>query len=111
MKRDFNWSVLDSILQFNATKPQCAAMLETSDDTIDRRIKKEYGLTFEQYKETKLGLTKIKLQQKAIQLAVGGNAVMLIFCLKNLCGWKDRFESEIDMKKLEVTIDLKDKDL
>lgn len=106
MKKDFNWSILDSVLQFNANKGQCAALLGTSEDTIERRIKKYFSMTFEQYKETKLGLTKIKLQQKAVQMALTGHPTMLIFCLKNLCNWVDRVDTS-NTSEIIKTINLK----
>lgn len=111
MKKELDWSVLDGILQFNATKPQCASILLMSDDTIDRRIKEKFDCTFEEYKTTKMGLTKIKLQQKAIQMALNGNATMLIFCLKNLCGWADKQETTIEAKGLTINISADDNNL
>jgi hypothetical protein len=96
MKKEFDWATLDGILQFGATKGQCASILLTSEDTIDRRIHKFKGMTFEAYKETKLGLTKVKLQQKAIKMALDGHATMLIFSLKNLCGWTDRQDIKVE---------------
>lgn len=32
---------------------------------------------------------KLQLKRKAVTMALGGNVAMLIFCLKNLCGWSD----------------------
>jgi hypothetical protein len=109
-KKEFEWAVLDGVLQFNATKPQCASLLKTSEDTIERRIKKKFNISFAEYKETKMGLTKIKLQQKAIQMALGGNPTMMIFCLKNLCNWKDRFDVEnanpINQERMIVNLNI-----
>lgn len=106
-KIQLDWATIDGILQFAATKKQCAAILEVSEDTIDRRIKEQKKMTFEDYKETKLGITKIKLQQKAIKMGLDGNPAMLIFCLKNLCGWSDKNE-ETHTSKIEIKIDKED---
>ena len=93
--KPFDWQKLDTILQLAASKVMCSEFLNVSEDTIERRIKKKYGLTFNQYKERKLTNTKIKLIQKALTEATSGNSTMLIFCLKNLCGWADKTEVEI----------------
>jgi hypothetical protein len=98
-KKELDWATLDGILQFGATKSQAADILETSEDTIDRRIKEKFNVSFEKYKERHLGKIKIKLQQKAIQMALSANTPMLIFCLKNLCGWRDKPEDLAEKDK------------
>lgn len=93
-KIPFNWAVFDAILQFNSTKVQAAIIMNLSIDTIERRIKEKYNLNFEDYKAQATQIIKLRLQQKAIQMAFEGNTSMMIFCLKNICGWKDKFEDE-----------------
>jgi len=49
--------------------------------------------------------TKQRLKQKAIQRAFENSDTMLIFCLKNYCGWGDNKvgvaeEPDVDIKKL-----------
>lgn len=108
-RKELDWATIDGVLQFNATKPQCAKILDVSEDTIDRRIKEKHKQTFQEYKETQMGLTKISLQQKAIQMALAGHATMLIFCLKNLCEWKDNPEMVQDSNiQIVVTSNKKD---
>jgi hypothetical protein len=91
-KIDFDWRTLDGILQFNASKKMCADIMGVSEDVIERRIKTQYKQTFTEYKESRMGKVKVKLQQKAIESALSGNTALLIFCLKNLCGWADKIE-------------------
>lgn len=101
-KKELDWRTLDGILQFNATKKMCAEILAVSEDVIERRIRELYNQTFTDYKDAKMGKVKIKLQQKAIELALAGNVTMLIFCLKNLCGWADRIEQDISTKTIDT---------
>lgn len=94
---EFSWEKLDALLQFKATLKFCAEYLEVSVDTVQRRIKEEKGITFEEYAALKLQRTAVKLQQKAIEMALAGNTTMMIFALKNLAGWADKVESIHDV--------------
>ena len=93
--------VVDAACQLNATANQVLEILasqgyQVSHSTLVREIKRLHGMTFDDYRDKKTDLTRLKLAQKAVKMASDGNATMLIFCLKNLCGWKDR--QEIDAK-------------
>lgn len=102
-----DWTRLDSYLELKATKKSCALLLEISEDTIERNIKSKYGLTFTEYAEKRMEPIKLKLIQKALSKALDGENVLLIFCLKNLCGWGDRFEEDKDEKQKTVTLNYK----
>lgn len=91
----FSWDKLDGLLAYKSSLVTCADILGTSNTTIKNHIKKRYGLTFTDYAEKKLSPTRVKLVQKAIQMADKGNATMLIFCLKNINKWQDRHELEV----------------
>lgn len=45
-----------------------------------------------EYKEKRKEGIKIALKNKAVHMAMAGNTAMLIFCLKNLCGWSDNVQ-------------------
>lgn len=92
-KVNIDWKTLDALLQFKVTLKFCAEYLGVSIDSIQRRCKEEKLMTFEEYHQSKLARTATKLQQKAIEMALGGDRTMLIFCLKNLAGWADKVES------------------
>jgi hypothetical protein len=86
---DFDWDKFNAILQFNPTKVMCAEILGVSEDIIEFRLRDHFQTTFGEYKQRKMSNTKLKLQQKAIQMGLAGDRTMLIFSLKNLCGWSD----------------------
>lgn len=90
-------------MQFKPTLRDCAGIFDCSEDTISRYIQKYEGLSFFDFREKYLGQTRLKLQTKAIQMALGGDKVMLIFSLKNLCAWKDNpdFTLETDDSIIE----------
>ena len=96
-----DWDKLDAILQFKPSVRTTAEMLNMSHDTLERRIRSKHNMSFGEYRELKMGRVVLKLQQKAINKALDGDNTMLIFCLKNLCGWGDNPTPKIDDTELE----------
>ena len=95
---NFSWEALDALLQFKTTIKFCADYMGCSPDTIQRRIKEEHeGMSFSEYHQTQMQNTGLKLQQKAIDMAMKGDKTMMIFCLKNLAGWTEKAETKTEM--------------
>lgn len=109
-KKHIDYSALDALLQFKVSLRFCADYLGISEDTIQRRLKEEHGMSFAQYHELKMERTAVKLQQKAIEEALKGNNTMLIFALKNLAKWTDKIENQLQTN-IEISIDSDDKNL
>lgn len=116
-KIEIDWGKLDVALQFNVSLRVCADILGVSQDTIERRIKETHKKTFYEYKDSKMSNTRVRLMSKALEMALSGkNTPMMIFALKNLCGWTDKTEltelSSVDLNKLkeEANSILKDLD-
>ena len=91
-KAPFSWDKLDGLLAYKPSLIVCSDILDCHENSIKNHIKKRYGLTFTEYADRKMSKTKVKLVQKALDQAFGGNTTMLIFCLKNLCKWADKQE-------------------
>lgn len=107
-KINLDWKVLDTLLQFKVTLKFVAFEMGVSENTIQRNIKDVKGMTFEEYHKLKLNRTGVKLQQKAIEMAIAGDRTMLIFCLKNLSGWADKIDQEIDVAGMKLTLNYKE---
>ena len=98
-----NYDQLDALMQFRVTKEFVADYMGISQDSLDRRIKEDHGLTFHEYNKLKMQRTATKLQQKAVEGALRGNTTLMIFCLKNLAGWSDKVENtNQDVSKKDV---------
>lgn len=88
---------LAALMRFKPRLEDAAAFFRCSPDTIERRIKEETDLTFAEFREQNMVHTRFALVQKALKKAESGDNVMLIFALKNLCGWSDKQEVKTDI--------------
>jgi len=105
-KVEVNYDQLDALLQFKVLKRFCVDYMGVSEDTIDRRLREDFGTNFSEYHSLKMQRTAVKLQQKAIEAALKGNTTLMIFCLKNLAGWSDK--NDIIQTTHEIKIDTDD---
>lgn len=103
--KEMDWDTLNALLQSRPTLQLCADYLECSDTHIENEIKRVHKMTFSEYRESRMAFVKVKLIQQAIQMAIKGNVTMLIFCLKNLCGWADKIENKIEEKPTKELIE------
>jgi uncharacterized protein YbcV (DUF1398 family) len=84
---------LEALCRLNPTLKDCAAYFKCSQDTIERRSK-EFGYdSFADLRDKNMVHTRLSLVRSAVKKAENGDNTMLIFCLKNLCGWADKQET------------------
>jgi AraC-like DNA-binding protein len=100
-----DWKLLDSILQFGARLIDCSEVLEMSDDSIQNKIKEQFGCTFSEYRERKMSKMRMRLLQKQFDVAMSGNTALLIWLGKQHLGQTDKVTQEIQ----EVNLDFKSK--
>ncbi|MEK6555389.1 MAG: hypothetical protein AABZ31_09125 [Bdellovibrionota bacterium] len=85
----FTLETATQLMDMRPTLKQTASFFRTSEDTVQRRIKQWSGLSFTEFRDLHSAKLRLRLIQKAVQLAEASNTTMLIFALKNLCGWSD----------------------
>jgi AraC-like DNA-binding protein len=93
---------LKALMRLKPTLADTAAFFECAERTIERHIRDTFDLTFVEFREQNMVHTRLSIVRKAIEKAERGDNVMLIFCLKNLCGWRDRSEMELSELKQPV---------
>lgn len=86
----------------NPTLKDCAAFFKCSEDTIERRSKEFGYLDFADLRNKSMVHTRLNLIRTAIKQAENGNSTMLIFSLKNLCGWADKQEVETKVEAFNI---------
>lgn len=95
-----DWSKLDGFLALGATLLDCSDLMDISEDTIERVIKKKHKLRFSEYREKKMSGMRIRLRQKQYDVAMKGNVTMLIWLGKQMLGQTDKVMT-VDESDLE----------
>lgn len=85
---------LKALCRLKPTLKDVAAFFNCSEDTIDRKCKELGAKTFADFRDQNMVHTRFSLIRTAIRKAENGDNTMLIFCLKNLCGWADKQQIE-----------------
>lgn len=89
---------LKALMRLKPSMSDTAAFFDCSTKTIERYIKDNYEMGYLEFCERYMVHTRLSIIKKAIDKAEKGDNIMLIFCLKNLCGWKDKWDNSGDKK-------------
>lgn len=108
---DIDQTKIKALMRMRPTLADTAAYFECAERTIERYIRTNFDLSFVEFREQNMVHTRLSLVRKAIQKAEGGDNVMLIFCLKNLCGWVDKQPAEVAKIEHHNTIHYTDEQL
>lgn len=99
---------LKELMRLKPTLEDTAAFFDCGTTTVEDFIRKEFDSTFREFREKHLVHTRLHLIREAIQRA-NRSDTMLIFCLKNLCKWSDKYEEVSDSSK-KIVINYSDAD-
>lgn len=88
---------LKELMRLKPTLTDTASFFDVCERQIERIIRREWNLTFVEFRQIHMAPTRLALQRKAIQMAQSGNTAMMIFCLKTICGWEDPRNPERDV--------------
>jgi len=92
----FDLDLVERLGGLNATKAEMGTLLGCSHDVIDRQMRdkeSEFSVAYQKGR-AKLGTSlKRKLVQQALEK---DNVVSLIFALKNVCGFSDKAEVNVE---------------
>lgn len=111
-RKALNQDELEALCRMNPTLADTAAFFKVSEDTIERRCK-EWGYKgFADARQQNMVHTRLRLIRKAVNMAEAGNTAMMIFALKNLCGWTDKQEvSGAEGGAIQINIEKQDESL
>lgn len=75
--------------------------MNCSDDTIERKVLKKYGLPFAEVFRQKASNGKISLRRKMYEMARAGDKTMLIWLSKQYMGMSEKVEQKTEVKHTE----------
>jgi hypothetical protein len=97
-----NWDEFDALCALQCTLAEIAAQFGFSEDTIERAVKREQGMSFADYFAKKGRAVSYLFRRKQFELAMAGNPTMLIFLGKQWLGQSDR--QEINPQEVEARV-------
>ncbi len=82
---------LKDLMQFYPALEEIADWFNCSPDTIERRVREEWNLTFAEFRKRFSGKTRLMMKRKAITMALEeSNEKMLLYCLRTMTDLDDR---------------------
>jgi hypothetical protein len=91
-RKVIDWQAFDKLAALNCTCAEIAGFFECSPDTIERAVKREHGCTFAAFLAQRATGGRIALRRAQFQLAMSGNATMLIWLGKQWLAQRDKHE-------------------
>ena len=102
---EIDWSQFDKLCHMQCTLSEIASFFDCSEDTIERRVKEEFGVTFAEHYAKKAARGKISLRRKQFETAMAGNTTMLIWLGKQHLDQKEKVQNTNETThKGEVTV-------
>lgn len=86
------WDVFEKLCQIQCTEIEIAGWFGISEDTLNRRCKEKYELTFAETYKNYSADGKISLRRMQYKTALKGNTGMLIWLGKQELGQRDKRE-------------------
>ena len=98
-KKEIDFKIVKNLCGIQCTGEEIAGTLEIDYDTLSRRIKSDYGMSFAEYYKKNSAVGKISLRRLQWKAANGGNISMLIWLGKQYLDQVDKIESKLKVKK------------
>lgn len=99
--KDVDWRMVEELCQLQCTKPEIVGVLGFSEDTLERAIKREYGIGYAEYYAQNSAGGKVSLRRRQRRLADEGNAALCIWLGKQ---WLNQKEPDRDQLRDSNTL-------
>lgn len=89
-KIEVDFAEIDKLCQIQCTGEEIASFFEISYDTLERRCKEQFKVSFAEYIKEKSAKGKSSLRRMQWKAAMNGNVTMLIWLGKQYLGQADK---------------------
>jgi len=108
-KIEVDFAEVDKLCQIQCTGEEIASFFEISYDTLERRCKEQFKVSFAEYIKEKSAKGKSSLRRLQWKAAMNGNVTMLIWLGKQYLGQSDKTESNVAVTEDGICISFVDK--
>ena len=89
-KIDIDFDMVKKLCAIQCTGQEIADVLDVSYDTLERRVKEVYRISFADYIKKHSANGKMSLRRKQHEVAMNGNTTMLVWLGKQYLGQTDK---------------------
>ena len=102
-KKEIDYKELEKLCHIQCSEQEIADWFHCSVDTIERRVKEKFGITFAEYFSKKRVGGLISLRRTLFKLSEK-NAAVAIFMAKNWLGMRDSRELDVGDKPIILKV-------
>ena len=99
---EIDWKTVKNLCGIQCTGQEIADVLDISYDTLERRVKSEFKMSFADYIKKNSANGKMSLRRKQYETAMSGNTTMLVWLGKQYLGQTDKQVTE-NTSRIEVS--------
>ena len=99
---EIDWETVKNLCGIQCTGQEIADVLDISYDTLERRVKSEFKMSFADYIKKNSANGKMSLRRKQYETAMSGNTTMLVWLGKQYLGQTDKQVTE-NTSRIEVS--------
>lgn len=107
--KNIDWDSFEKLCSLHCTLVEISEWFDVSEDTIERYVKKKYGMRFAEIYKRKSSKGKISLRRKQHEIAMTGNPTMLIWLGKQHLEQRDQHavEQSLEIKTFKLSYERK----
>ncbi len=91
-QKEIDWAQFENLCGLHCTEIEIAEWFQVSVDTIGRAVQRKYKEGFAETFKKKSSRGRVSLRRKQYEVAMTGNATMLIWLGKQYLGQSDKLE-------------------
>ena len=105
-KAEIDWDKVDEMLRAHCEGSAIASLFGIHPDTLYLKVSAKYNMTFSAYAQQKRGEGVSLMEAGIYRDAMKKGGADRMFWLKNKAGWKDKVETDLNIKEIPKLPDI-----